>query len=38
MEECKELSDISADTEFIKPFIEENFIIKDKDNFWLIKK
>ena len=37
-EDYKVLGDVNADEEFIKPFIEANFISKDKDNFWLIKK
>lgn len=32
------LGDVDADEEFIKPFIKANFIVKDKDSFWLIKK
>jgi len=38
IEYAKQLGGLDIDDKFIKKFIKEKFIIKDKDSFWLIKK
>ena len=32
------LGDVDCDKDFLRPFEKENFIVKDSDYFWLIKK